>query len=144
MAQPTNNFTVGRDTRYVLFGPFGQVDLGILIGVSITPKYGSAASKPMNDPTIVRAIPDGWDIQLTVDRANAALDRLCVQMEATHYGGGVTPMGSMQEIITEPDGSVTRWHYTGMAIHVSNAGARHQEQVVKYTISGHARRKEAM
>ena len=69
------------------------------------------------------------------------LDRYIAQQEATYYAGGNELPSSIDETITEPDGSISQYRYTGVMIQLTDAGDKAGDKTINQSLSFAASRR---
>lgn len=88
-------------------------------------------------------IPSGWEGSLTIDRANVNMDQAFSYLEGLYYAGQNVPASTIQETISEPNGSISQWRYWGVAFkyddHGSWKGDAKVEQKLSWKASGRVR-----
>ena len=133
---PVNNFTVGKDISLVIQTPTGQLNIASgITDFSADPMYTELKSKPLSGIPQFGLIPDGWKGSFKLDRLNPLVDNYFAALEAAYYQGTNQLAGTLYETITEPDGSVTQWRYTGLIIKLDKAGDFSGDKKVEQTIS---------
>lgn len=138
---PINGFTIGRDIAINITMPQGPVRFSNVTG--FTKKQNSTAidSKGLDGTDRFGEIPSGWEGTIEIDRANSNLDRAFAYLEGLYYAGQNVPSSSISETITEADGSVTQFRYTGVAFKFDNAGDAKGDTKVTQTFSWKASRR---
>src|SRR6185437_7166597 len=112
------NFNLGRDCQVVLMGPFGRVDLNEVTGFSSRQMTKPVNIAPLNGPPQFAEVPDGWEGEFEVDRANSAVDDLASAIESGFWaaGVGVTPSSTLYQYVTEVNGSTSTYQFQGAAL----------------------------
>jgi hypothetical protein len=117
VAMPLNGFNTGRDYSLQMTLPNGKVSTINLIEASFDPVTKTEMIVPINGVPTHLIFPQGWKGTLQFDRNNSQLDDFYAAFEAAFYANGSTiPGGTIVESITEVDGSVSTYHYTGVQI----------------------------
>ncbi len=84
----------------------------------------------------------GWSGSFTLQRTNDVMDRYIALQEAAYYQGiDQVPM-TITQTITEVNGSVSQYQYTGVVIALEDAGNYSGTEIVKQRVTFMARRKE--
>ena len=128
-------FNVGKDISLSVQNPNGNL---LLVGLtSFTSKPGTTKikSKRITGLTYHGNIPDGWSGTFKVDRVDPSIDLFFANAEAGYYAGQSSPAGTIQEVISELDGSTTTWQYTGVVLTFDDAGNWEGDKKVDQTIS---------
>lgn len=133
---PTNAGLVGVDFS---FGYYDQntgalVDLGDVQSVKIVAQKHDIANRPYNGVPKFDFVPDGYKINFSITRTVSALEDLAVQREANFNAGAGNSAGYLSETITNTDGSVSRYQYTGFVFFLTDHGDISREKTV--TIAG--------
>lgn len=139
---PVNGFTVGKDIALVFQTPDGALDVSSgITDFTADPVYTELKTKLLSGETKHGVIPDGWRGSFKVDRFNSALDDYFANWEAGYYNGQNSPAGLIYETVTEADGSVTQWRYTGVVFKFDKAGDYSGDKKVEQSVSFNAARK---
>lgn len=139
-------FTVGRDAQAVFVAPNGtRVDLTGLTDFTWTPVYQRPRTQPLNGPPIERYLPNGHTLRFAIDRTGAANDALIASIEAGWWAVGSADQGTSLNgsafiYLTETDGSITTYQFSGVSMGMTAGGDFRTDQAVKQTIEGHAQR----
>lgn len=134
MASPT--FNIGKDISIVINGPFGRVDFSHVTMFDAKPSIKTVKVNPLNSQPIARDIPDGWDFNITIERANSNADALQSAQETAFWAGVSLPTNAMYVYINETDGSQTTWQYNNCVMHLEDAGSYSQEKAVTQKLKG--------
>lgn len=135
---PVQGFSIGRDVAIDINMPQGPVRFSNVTDFSAQPIYTGIESKGIDGINRFGEIPSGYNISVTIDRANANLDKAFAYLEALYYAGQNVPASSVTETITEPDGSVTQWRYSGIAFKFDDHGSWQGDAKVTQKFSGKA------
>jgi hypothetical protein len=140
---PVNGMNTGVD--YALFyvdGTTGAlVDLGDIQNVKITAQKHDLKNMPYNDDPSYGYVDDGFKIDFTITRKSSALEDFMVQASANFRAGSVMKPGYLQQTITNPDGSISRYQYQKMVIYLTDHGNIQRDAPVTLTLEGWASRK---
>lgn len=124
------NFNIGKEYSIVVIGPFGRVDFSKVSSFDAKPSVKVVKINPLNSPPIARNIFDGWDVNITIERANSAADDLQALQETAFWAGVIVPSGTVYVYISEIDGSTSTWQYNDCTMHLEDAGSASQEKSV--------------
>ena len=138
---PINNFSVGKDVSLTVVTSYGTMKLSGLTDFSADPMTTDLKSKALDGTPRFGFIPDGWKGSFKFDRLDATVDNLWAQMEADYYAGKNLQAGTISEIITEADGSVSQWRYDGVILRLEKAGDWGGDKKVEQSISFEAAHK---
>ncbi|MFN3886139.1 MAG: hypothetical protein ACK4MG_04200 [Aquabacterium sp.] len=138
---PMNGFTVGRDVSLSVVTANGPLRLTLITGFSAKPNTAETRVKGLDGVTRYLRFPDGWSGSFDVERQDSTVDDYFAQLEANYYAGINEQPATITETITEPNGSVTQWRYTGVLLKLEDAGTFQGDQTVKQRLSWVAARK---
>jgi hypothetical protein len=119
---PVNGFSVGKDVSFTITNPVGSLTLNGLTSFTAKPMTTGLKSKRLDGMTYFGNIPDGWEGTFKLDRLDPSVDVFFANQEAGYYAGTNTPAGTIQEIISEADGTTTTWSYTGVVLKLDDSG----------------------
>ncbi len=117
------------------------LSLGITTDFDAKPKVHEVDSKGLDGINRYAAIPQGWNLSFSVDRANRDVDDWWAAYEASYYSGDVIQNVTVTQRIRETDGTISIWRYTGVSLHYDDAGRWKSSEYVKQTLKGSASRK---
>lgn len=137
---PVNGMTVGRDYSLAYYDQNSGtiVDLGDVQNVKISAQKHDIKSMPYNDVPKFGYIPDGYKISFTIARTNSKLEDFQLAASQRFNSGNIVKPGFLNETVTNPDGTVSRYQYTGFVFFVTDLGEVSREQVVKMQAEGMA------
>lgn len=132
-----NNMTVGRDYAFGLYdGTTGQIiDLGDVQSVKISAQYHDIKSMPYNGVPRFGSIPDGFKGSFEITRTKGDLEDLQYTLNAAFNMGAAMRPGVINETVNNPDGSVSRYQYTGVSFKIEEIADVSREKVIKQTVS---------
>jgi hypothetical protein len=137
----SNQFTLGKDASLVISGPAGPLTFSIITGFKMTPKYKNIESKALDGQTRHDDIPDGWEGDIRLDRADSTIDDFFAQKEDNYYTGLGSTQVSILETITEVNGSVTQYRYTNVSLTLKDAGDKSADNKVPMVVGAKATRR---
>lgn len=138
---PINGFSVGKDVSLTVVTSYGTLTFAGLTNFMADPMTTDLKSKAIDGTPRFGFIPDGWKGSFTLDRLDPSVDNYWAQVEADYYAGKNIPAGTINEIITEADGSVTQWRYTGVILRLEKAGDWGGDKKVEQSVSFEAAKK---
>ena len=138
---PMNNYTVGRDVTLAITTPEGQLATHNVTKFDSKQDTKTTKFTLMNGRVINQRFPDGWSGTMEVARADDSLDAYIAALEDGYYAGKNEQPCSITEIITEPDGSISEYQYTGVIFTLTNAGSWSGEAQVNQQLSFMASRR---
>jgi hypothetical protein len=138
---PINNFSVGKDVSLTVVTSYGTLRFAGLTDFMCDPMTTDLKSKALDGTPRFGFIPDGYKGSFKLDRLDPTVDNYWAQVETDYYAGKNIQPGTISEIITEADGSLTEWRYTGVILRLEKAGDWGGDKKVEQTISFEAARK---
>lgn len=138
---PFNNFSVGKDVSLTVITSLGPLSFIGLTDFTADPMTTDLKSKSIDGTPRFGFIPDGWKGSFKLDRLDPTVDNYWAQVEADYYAGKNIQAGTINEIITEADGSVTQWRYDGVVLRLEKAGEWGGDKKVEQSISFEAAHK---
>lgn len=133
-----NGLSVGRDYNLAYFDANTRqiVDLGDVQNVRINASKHDIKSQPYNGVPKFGYIPDGYKISFTVTRTGPDLENFQLAANRRFNSGNSELPGYLNEVVTEADGSVSRYQYTRFVFWVSDIGDISREATVKMSAEG--------
>ncbi|MCJ2084603.1 hypothetical protein MKK88_01150 [Methylobacterium sp. E-005] len=140
---PVNNMNVGKDYSLVFYDSnSGQVlDLGDVQSFRISAVKHDIKSMPYNGPPRFGYIPDGYRFSFTITRVGSALENFQLAQTAAFEAGQHVTSGYLNETVYNPDGTTSRYQYTGFVFWVGDIGDVSRDQNVKLSAEGMASQK---
>lgn len=138
---PMNNYSVGRDVTLTVTTPDGQLATHNVTKFSSKQDTKQQKFTLLNGRIVNMRFPDGWSGTMEVARADDSLDAYIAALEDAYYAGKNEQGCSITEIITEPDGSISEYQYTGVIFTLANAGDWSGEAQVNQQLSWVASRR---
>jgi hypothetical protein len=114
------------------------IDLGDVQNVKIVAQKHDIGSKPYNGPPKYGFVPDGYKVDFTITRTGSELEDFFVAAEANFNAGKVQSSGYLNQTTTNPDGSVSRYQYSGFVIFMPDHGDIARDKVVTQSLTGMA------
>lgn len=138
---PMNNFSVGKDVTLTVVTSYGTLKFAGLTDFTADPMTTDLKSKKLDGTPIFGFIPDGWKGSFKLDRVDPTVDNYWAQVEADYFAGKNVQAGTISEIITEADGSITQWRYDGVILRLDKGGDWGGDRKVEQTITFEAAHK---
>lgn len=138
---PMNNFSVGKDVTLTVVTSYGTLKFPGLTDFMADPMTTDLKTKALDGTPRFGFIPDGWKGSFKLDRLDPSVDNYWAQVEADYFGGKNIQPGTISEIITEADGSITEWRYTGVVLRLEKAGDWGGDKKVEQSITFEAARR---
>jgi len=138
---PLNGFTVGRDIALTFVGPNGPLQFNLITDFRSKPEITDQKIKGLDGITRHVRFPDGWSGSLSIERQDSTIDDYFAQLEANYYAGLNEQSMTITETITEVNGSVSQYQYTGVLLKLDDAGDYSGDKTVKQSVSFVAQRR---
>lgn len=137
---PVSGMNVGNDYTITYYDSTsgGLITIADIQSVKIMAQKHDIASRPYNQPPKFGYIPDGYKIDFSITRTGSILEDLMVRLEAAFNSGAVQNAGYLNETINNPDGSVSRYQYSGFVVFLTDHGDISREKVVTLALEGMA------
>ena len=137
---PVNGMNVGRDYTILYYDANQGLiqSLGDIQNVRITAQKHDIASRPYNQPPRFGYIPDGYRIDFTITRTGNQMEGLMVINESNFNNGQIMSPGYLNETITNPDGTLSRYQYQNFVVFMTDIGDISRERVVSQRMVGMA------
>jgi hypothetical protein len=132
---PVNGLNVGRDIALDVFTQSGVVRFNVTTGFDSKQMTTRHVVKGLDGVNRYLEIPEGWDGSITIEKADDVLDSYIAQLEANYYAGiGIQP-SQITQTITNPDGSISVYRFTGVAFKLDDAGSWTGDKTVTQKLS---------
>ena len=139
--------TIGADLSVVLYAQYLLDGYNFPDGTSFNavPSTQERDVRPFSKkaPIPLRFL-DVWRITIEGYRSGPTLDDFWTRLEAGYYANENEVGGSLVQTIKEPDGSISKWIYTGLILTLEEPGNFRQNEEVAYRLVARAERKEAV
>jgi hypothetical protein len=137
---PVNGMITGVDYTISFYdGSSGAlVNLGDVQNVKITALKHDIKSMPYNSVPRYGYVPDGYKIDFQITRTGSDIIDFMVAAAQSFNAGNVQKPGYLNETVTNPDGSISRYQYTGFVIFLTDHGNIQRDAPVTLTLEGMA------
>lgn len=115
-------FNTGVDTTLTIITQNGPLTVSILTSFDAKQMTTSLRSKDINGTNYFAEVPMGWESSFRVDKASDDIDAFFAALESDYYSGNTITGGTISQIVSNPDGSVSEYMFTGVAFKYDNAG----------------------
>lgn len=121
---PINGFSVGKDVTLDIIHPLtgGLLTIGNIVSFESRQMTVDRNSHGIDGVNRFLEIPSGWEGSFMLDRENVNFDLFVSILEAAYYQGVATPPATITETITETDGTITQFVYTGAMVKFPELG----------------------
>jgi hypothetical protein len=140
---PINNMSIGKDVSVVIITPTGALNIpaAAITSFSVQPVTDNESRMGMDGVMRSLVTPTGWKGAFDVDRMNSSIEDWWASVEAAYFAGQNVPSGTITETITNPDGSISQYRYTGVVFDLNDLGAREPSKVIKQKLGFMASRR---
>lgn len=138
---PQNGLSIGKDQTLDIITSAGPLRIPGLINFKAQQDTTEQRVKLKNGQNPVAQFFDGWSGSFELERQGPTLDDHFVTKEANYYQGIDNGTVTITETITEPDGSVSQYRFTGVVLKFADAGSWSTDASVKQSVSFMAERK---
>ncbi|GBQ63875.1 hypothetical protein AA103196_0720 [Ameyamaea chiangmaiensis NBRC 103196] len=115
-----NPYSIGRDCRITLLWNGSRVDLRDVTAFQASQETVVQRANPLNGVPVEFNTPNGWRGSFSLVRASATLDTLIASVEQAFWSAGTIGSGTLYQYISEPDGTLTTWEYSGVSMSLHN------------------------
>ena len=121
---PANGMNVGIDFSFGLFdaNTSATLDLGDVQSVKEAAMKHELSSRVYNAVPKFAFVPDGYSGSMTVVRTGSQMEKLQILLSNNFNSGVAMLPGYLNKIVTDPDGSVSKFEYTGVAFFMDDIG----------------------
>ena len=139
---PVSGFTVGRDLALVINTASGTLRLSLMTNFDAKPTV--VDGKVLGMDGVVRHIihHQGHTGSITIERQDSTLDDFWCQQEEDYYTGFNNAEGYISETITEANGTVSQYRYTGVVLKLTDSGKYSGDKTVQQSLEFMASRKK--
>ena len=128
---PINSFSIGRDCQLVVMGPQGRIDLTYVMSFESRQMTQSVRLDRLDGVPMGAELPKGWEGSFEVERGTSAVDDFIAASEQIFLSQGSLPAGTVYQYVTEVDGSMSTYQYSGVVFKLVNAGSWKGDASVK-------------
>ena len=121
---PINSFSVGKDVTLDFVSPLtgGLVQFSNITEFSSNQMSTERNSHGIDGENRFLDIPSGWEGTFNMDRNSEVFDLYISAYEAAYYAGQALTASRIVETITEADGTISQFVYTGVSVKFPNVG----------------------
>jgi hypothetical protein len=125
-------------------GPFGRVDLTYVTGFDSRQVTKSVRLERLDGVPMGAELPKGWEGSFEVERGTSAVDDFMATAEQAFFSQGSLPAGTVYQYVTEVDGSVSTYQYSGVVFRVANSGSWRGDASVKQKLEFFATQRQRL
>ena len=119
---PQSGISVGSDARFDILTPTGLLSLPTLLSFDAKKITHKVKINPLTGVPINLQFPDGWEGSFDVAREDSTLDDYFALIEASQYAGANIASGTIHQSITEVNGTISQYMFTGVQLYFDDAG----------------------
>lgn len=138
---PINNFSVGRDLVLQINTPSGQLRFPLLNSFEAHPSVSDDKRTAMDGVSRHLVFHEGWAGKFSFDRADNNFDSYWAQIESDYYNGITSGTATITETISEANGSVSQYLFSGVVLKPTGMGEWVGNKTVPMTIDFMATRR---
>ena len=130
---PVNNQSIGKDVSVVIITPTGSLNIpaAAITKFSTAPVTDNETRIGMDGVARFLVVPTSYKGSFDVDRMNSSIEDWWAGMEAAYFAGQNVTSGTITETISNPDGSISQYRYTGVVFDLETLGDREPTKVIK-------------
>ena len=134
---PINNMSIGKDVSVVIITPTGALNIpaAAITSFGVQPVTDNESRMGMDGVMRALVTPTGWKGSFDVDRMNSSIEDWWASVEAAYFAGQNVPSGTITETISNPDGSISQYRYTGVVFDLEDLGTREPSKVIKQKLN---------
>ncbi|WP_051949297.1 hypothetical protein [Methylosinus sp. PW1] len=139
-------FSTGVDTSLIVADPLTGLPLrfGNLTDFDAKPQFDTIESYGIDGLSRTADMPKNHKLSFTVDRDSPNFERWVAAREESYFRGIPPKNITITQIIREPDGSISTYLYTGVAVKPTDFGAWSGAKKVTMKWEGTATRKRRL
>ena len=133
---PSNGLNVGTDFSFGLFdaNTSKTLHLGDIQAIKETAQKHDLNSRVYNAPPKYAYAPDGYSGSFDIVRTGSDMEKLQILLSNNFNSGVPILSGFINKIVTNGDGSVSKFQYTGVVFFMTDVGDTSREKTIKQTI----------
>jgi hypothetical protein len=130
---PVNNMSIGKDVSVVIITATGSLNIpaAAITKFDVQPVTDNETRMGMDGVTRALVVPTAWKGNFDVDRMNSSIEDWWAANEVAYFAGQNIPSGTITETISNPDGSISQYRYTGVVFDLNDLGSREPSKVIK-------------
>lgn len=134
---PVNNMSIGKDVSVVIITSTGSLNIpaAAITNFGVQPVTEQESRIGMDGVTRPLVVPTAWKGSFDVDRMNSSVEDWWASVEAAYFAGQNINSGTITETISNPDGSISQYRYTGVMFDLQDLGSREPTKVIKQKLS---------
>lgn len=137
---PMNNFTLGKDYSLTVVTTRGPLTINLLTSFTAKQLTNEIRVKGLDGVMRPLSIPDGWEGSFDMERQDGVVDAYFADLESAYYNGENILSSYITETVTEPNGGLSQFRFTGVMLRLEDAGAKAGDATVKQRIGWMASR----
>lgn len=113
---PVNGFSIGRDCVLNVITPSGPLRFPLLNSFEANPDLSDEKRVALDGITRHAVFHEGWSGSLSFDRSDNNFEDYWAQVESDYYAGLNNASATIIETITEVNGAVSQYQFTGVVL----------------------------
>ena len=138
---PLNGFSVGRDVTTTISTSDGTLSPTLITAFTSKQEQTTTKVKGLDGVTRTLVFPDGWSGSFDMDRQDSTLDDFFANAEANYFAGLDSSTATIMQTVSEPNGAVNQYQYTGVVLKFDDAGSWKSDAAVTQKLSFTAERR---
>ncbi len=122
MAAGVNSFSVGKDISVTVVANGATLSIAGKTAAEFKPMYSERVSHGLDGIVRFMPIPAGWEGTIEFDRKDSGVETFFATVESGYYSGAGISAGTVTQTITNPDGSISSFLYSGAMFTLREAG----------------------
>jgi hypothetical protein len=136
-----NSYNVGSDSSLNVIANGAVLSSTILTSFDFKQVSTQLKSVGIDGKNRYRELEEGWSLSMEFDRGSDTLDAFIAAKEAARYSGAPPPVMTITQTITNPDGSIAKYRFSGVTVKLENGGKWAGDSKVTQTLTGMASRR---
>lgn len=133
---PQQGYSIGRDVTLVVTLPDGTtLRLSKVTGFNAKQDTADQKIQAMDGQVDHLRFYQGWSGSFKIERRSAVIDSYFAQLERNYYAGADEPPATLQQTITEPNGSVSQFRFERVLLKYDDAGDWAGDKSVNQSVS---------
>lgn len=129
-------YSIGRDSTIVVILPDGsQLRLGKVLSFDAKEVTSDDTIKGLDGVIDRLRFYEGWTGSIKMNRRSRDLDDYFATLEANYWAGQGENAATIQQTITEPDGSISQWRYERVLLKYEEPGEWAADKAVAQALS---------
>lgn len=141
---PINGLSTGKDITVTLINQYGPIATSRVKTFNAKQKTSNKETMAMDGVNRHLNIPSGWSGDFEMERIGPAMDAFIANLELQYQNGQAIPLITINETITEADGTVSQFQYQGVVITLDSSGDWKGDDYITQKVSFNASTREQL